>query len=134
MVGRTLSFTLPGAEDHDSLASGLLQLDLDRVELLVDDLHHPLDLLWSDGTRPRLLSKQVHHVSCELLTTRVIPGKKTLQNSSSNFHTNSFLLFKLLVVDISNLVEFCFVLAVHDRGVGILLSKTDLVRKKFFWI
>ena len=40
------------------------------------------------------------------------------------------LLFKLLVVDISNLVEFCFVLAVHDRRVGILLS-TNCVRQHF---
>ena len=63
----------PGAQDHHGLARGLLQLDLDRVELLVDDLHHPLNLLWSDRTRPRLLSQQIHHVSCELLTTRVIP-------------------------------------------------------------
>ena len=31
-----------------------------------------------------------------------------------------FLLFKLLVVDVPNLVEFGFVLAVHDRCVGIL--------------
>lgn len=36
---------LPRTQDHDGLAGGLLKLHLDGAELLVDDLHHALDLL-----------------------------------------------------------------------------------------
>ena len=115
-----------GAQDHDGLARGLLQLDLDRVELLVDDLHHPLDLLRGDRTGPRLLSEQVHDMRCELLTARVIPGRRDVTQIRFHF----CLLFKLLVVDISNLVEFCFVLAVHDRCVGVLLRRWFETRDK----
>ncbi len=45
----------------------MLQLHLYRVELLVDDLHHPLDLLGGDGPRAGLLAQQVHHVRRELI-------------------------------------------------------------------
>ena len=108
----------PGAQDHNRLAGRLLQLDLDGVELLVDDLHHPLNLLGSDRTRPGLLSQQIHDMSCELLTSGVIPERERCQKKGCLF--GIFLLFKLLVVDVPNLVEFGFVLAVHDRCVGIL--------------
>ena len=57
----------PGAQDHHRLAGRLLQLDLDGVELLVDDVDHPLDLLGGDGPCSRLLPQQVHHVRGELL-------------------------------------------------------------------
>ena len=36
---------LPRSEDHDGLAGGLLQLDLDGGELLLDDVHHSLNFL-----------------------------------------------------------------------------------------
>lgn len=35
-------------QDHNGLAGGLFQLHLDAGELLVNDLHHPLDLLRRD--------------------------------------------------------------------------------------
>ena len=54
--------------------------NLDGIELLVDDLHHPLDLLGRDGPRPRLLPQQVHDVRGELGAGLVV-------------------LFQLLVVD-----------------------------------
>lgn len=38
-----------GAQDHDGLAGGLLQLHLDGAELLVDDLHHALNLLHNNN-------------------------------------------------------------------------------------
>ena len=55
----------PGAEDHDGLASGLLQLDLDRVKFSIDDVDHSVDLLWCDWSGPRLFTKQVHDVCGE---------------------------------------------------------------------
>ena len=55
------------SEDHDGLAGGLLQLQLDVVELLPDDGDHPLDLLLADRPCPRLLLQQVHHVTGELV-------------------------------------------------------------------
>ena len=118
----------PGAQDHYRLAGRLLQLDLDGVELLVDDLHHPLNLLGSDRTCPGLLSQQIHDMSCELLTSGVIPEKRERDENRERERDvrkkgclfGIFLLFKLLVVDVPNLVEFGFVLAVHDRCVGIL--------------
>ena len=62
----------PGAEDHDGLACGLLQLDLDRVKFSIDDVDHSVNLLGSYGSSPRLLSEQIHHVCCELFTSLVI--------------------------------------------------------------
>ena len=59
----------PGSEDHDRLAGGLLQLDLDRVKFPIDDGDHAVNLLRGDGPGPGLLAKQIHHVSCELFTT-----------------------------------------------------------------
>lgn len=59
----------PGAQDHDGLASALLELHLDGGELLVYDLHHALNLLGSDGPSARLFPQQVHHVSCELVAS-----------------------------------------------------------------
>ena len=59
----------PGPQDHDRLAGGLLQLDLDRVKFPIDDGDHAVNLLRGDGPGPGLLAKQIHHVSCELFTT-----------------------------------------------------------------
>ena len=42
----------PGAEDHDGLAGGLLQLDLDRVKFSIDDVDHSVNLLGSYGSSP----------------------------------------------------------------------------------
>ena len=58
-------------------------------------------------------------MSCELLTSGVIPERERDVRKKVVFF-GIFLLFKLLVVDVPNLVEFGFVLAVHDRCVGIL--------------
>ena len=62
----------PGPQRHDGLAGGLLQLDLDLLELLVDDLDHPLDLPGCDGPGPGLLLEQVGHVGGELLAASVV--------------------------------------------------------------
>ena len=59
----------PGAEDHDRLARGLFQLDLDRVKFSIDDVDHSVNLLGSYWSSPRLLSEQIHHVCCELFTS-----------------------------------------------------------------
>ena len=58
-----------GSENHDSLAGGLLQLDLDWVELLMNDVDHPVYLLGSDGSGSGLFSEEVHHVGGKLLAT-----------------------------------------------------------------
>lgn len=42
----------PRSEDHDRLASGLLQLNLDRVKFPIDDVDHSVDLLGSDWSCP----------------------------------------------------------------------------------
>ena len=57
----------PRSQDHHGLASGLFQLNLNGVELPIDDVDHPVDLLGCDGSGPGLLPQQVHHVGCELL-------------------------------------------------------------------
>ena len=43
-----------------------------RVELSVNDLDHPLNLLGGNGPCPRLLSQQVHHMRCELVAGLVV--------------------------------------------------------------
>ena len=43
-----------------------------RVELSVNDLDHPLNLLGGDRPRPRLLSQQVHHMRCEFVAGLVV--------------------------------------------------------------
>lgn len=68
----------PGAQNHDGLASALLQLHLYGGELLVDDLHHALDLLRSDGASARLFSQQVHHVRREFVASLQTTNKLTL--------------------------------------------------------
>ena len=45
---------------------------LNGVELSVNDLNHPLNLLGGDRPRPRLLSQQVHHMRCELVAGLVV--------------------------------------------------------------
>ena len=54
----------------------------------MDDVDHPLDLLGSDGPRPRLLPEKIHNMSRKLLTTlerkvrlandMVLPGRISL--------------------------------------------------------
>ena len=56
----------PGPQDHDRLAGGLLQLDLDRVKFPIDDGDHAVNLLRGDGPGPGLLAKQVHRMRCKL--------------------------------------------------------------------
>ena len=56
----------PRPQDHHGLASGLFQLNLNGVELPIDDVDHPVDLLGCDGSGPGLLPQQVHHVGREL--------------------------------------------------------------------
>lgn len=71
----------PRTEDHDGLTRTLLELHLDGRKLLVDNLHHALYLLGGDGTRPRLLPQQVHHVRRELVT-RLQQNNSFVQNRS----------------------------------------------------
>ena len=56
----------PGPQDHDRLAGGLLQLDLDRVKFPIDDGDHAVNLLRGDGPGPGLLAKQIHRMCCKL--------------------------------------------------------------------
>jgi hypothetical protein len=58
----------PRAKDHDGFAGALLELYLDGLELLVDDLDHPLDFFRRDRPRSTLFTKQIHHVRRELAT------------------------------------------------------------------
>lgn len=88
------------AEDHHGLAGALLELHLDRGELLVDDLHHPLDLLRRDGARAALLPQKVHDVRRELVARLLV-------------------LLELLVVDLPDLRQFRAVIRVLDRVVRI---------------
>ena len=53
-------------EDHDSLACGLLQLNLDRVKFPIDDVDHSVNLLRSNWPSPRLLTEKVHDMCGEL--------------------------------------------------------------------
>lgn len=67
-----VNINVPGVQearpkDHDGLTCGLFQLHLDGREFLVDDLHHALDFLGSDGTSAALFSQQVHNVRGELV-------------------------------------------------------------------
>ena len=54
-----------------------------RVELSVNDLDHPLNLLRGDRPRPRLLSQQVHHMCCELVAGLVILFQLLKEDRSS---------------------------------------------------
>ena len=56
----------PGSEDHDSLAGGLLQLNLDCVKFPIDDVDHPVNFFGSDGVGPGLLTEQIHDMGGEL--------------------------------------------------------------------
>lgn len=56
------------AQDHDSFARALFELHLYGAEFAVDDADHTLDLFGWNGTRARLFSQQVHHVSGKLVT------------------------------------------------------------------
>ena len=56
----------PGSEDHDRLAGGLLQLNLDCVKFPIDDVDHPVDFFGCDGAGPGLLTEQIHHMGGEL--------------------------------------------------------------------
>ena len=56
----------PRSEDHDSLACGLLQLNLDRVKFPIDDVDHSVNLLRSNWPSPGLLTKKVHDMCGEL--------------------------------------------------------------------
>ena len=62
----------PRSQDHHGLASGLFQLNLNGVELPIDDVDHPVDLLGRDGPHPRLLSQKIHHMCRELLAALVV--------------------------------------------------------------
>uniref|UniRef100_A0A6B0V6Z8 Uncharacterized protein n=1 Tax=Ixodes ricinus TaxID=34613 RepID=A0A6B0V6Z8_IXORI len=90
----------PGPEDHDGLAGALLELHLDGVELLVDYLHHALDLLGRDRPRPTLLPQKVHHVRRELVARLLV-------------------LLQLLVVDLPDLCELGPVVGVLDGVLGL---------------
>ena len=56
----------PRSEDHDRLAGGLLQLNLDRVKFPIDDVDHSVNLLRSNWPSPRLLTEKVHDMCGEL--------------------------------------------------------------------
>ena len=66
MVAASPSVKEPRAQNHDSLASALFKLHLDRAKFAMDNLDHPLNLFGSNGTSARLLTQQVHHVSRKL--------------------------------------------------------------------
>ena len=53
-------------EDHDGLASGLLQLHLDCIKFPIDDVDHSVNLFGCDGSGSGLLTEQIHHMSREL--------------------------------------------------------------------
>ena len=59
-----------------------------RVELSVNDLDHPLNLLGSDRPCPRLLSQQVHHMRCELVAGLVVLFQLLKQDSSTARSSN----------------------------------------------
>lgn len=70
----------PRPEDHNGLAGTLLELDLDGVELLMDDLHHSLDLLRRNRARSTLFAKEVHHVCGELIARLKRRAQKILHS------------------------------------------------------
>ena len=130
------------SNDNHRFASRLLQLDLDGVELLVDDVHlvitiitiwtiivddvddnvdlyedhHAFYLFWCDRPSTGLLSEQVHHMGCELLTALQIELSIISTSSWPIFCTDLVIFFQLLVVDVPNLTKLCLVVTVLYWG------------------
>ena len=77
--------------------------NLNSAELLVDDLHHPLNLLGGDWPGAGLLPEQIHDMGGELVAALVV-------------------LLHLLLVDGSNLSKLVLVISVLDGRA--VLAKT----------
>ena len=86
----------------------------DNVDLSED--HHAFYLFWCDRPSTGLLSEQVHHMGCELLTALQIKQSIISTSSWPIFCTDLVIFFQLLVVDVPNLTKLCLVVAVLYRG------------------
>lgn len=106
----------PTSKDHHCLTRALLQLNLNRVKLFVNNLHHPFNFFRSDWSCTTLFSKQVHDMSRKFVAGLFVKTRCFISCVSQITLGNAylFIFLEFLVINCSNLGKFGSVVRVFN--------------------